>query len=248
MSAGGRFHSVADDGLLQCAASCLLVTAYRWRIFRPLVRFALSSLEGGMMRSRSLRRLYSRHEGVEIGAMSRGDGIQPGVFPRGTKVGRFSCFARGLQVLGRNHPPGRISQHPLFFNHKLGGVASDTVPHAFERPLTIGNDVWTGWNVIILPGCKNIGDGAIIGAGAVVTKDVPAFSIVGGNPARLLRERFPDSIRSAVEASRWWDRPLPYLLDHMALFAEELTEANLAQFRAAFPPWSSPVAGSDSKS
>ncbi len=78
------------------------------------------------------------------------------------------------------------------------------------KTTVIGNDVWVGSNVVILGGL-NIGDGAIIGAGAVVTKDVQPYSIVVGNPAREIKKRFSEQIISSLMAIRWWEFP-PELL------------------------------------
>jgi carbonic anhydrase/acetyltransferase-like protein (isoleucine patch superfamily) len=75
----------------------------------------------------------------------------------------------------------------------------------------IEDDVWIGHNAMILPGCRRIGRGAIIGAGAVVTRDVPRYTIVAGNPARPLRERFAPEMQDALERSRWWEMDLAEL-------------------------------------
>ncbi|WP_300286554.1 CatB-related O-acetyltransferase [uncultured Alistipes sp.] len=72
-------------------------------------------------------------------------------------------------------------------------------------PLEIGHDVWIGANAIVLPGVSRIGDGAVIGAGSVVTKDVEPYEIVVGNPARPIRKRFGDAQIAALEKSRWWE-------------------------------------------
>ena len=72
--------------------------------------------------------------------------------------------------------------------------------------IVIGNDVWIGYKAIILAGVK-IGDGAIIGTGALVTKDVPAYSIVGGVPAKIIRKRFSEDIINELEILKWWDWP-----------------------------------------
>lgn len=71
--------------------------------------------------------------------------------------------------------------------------------------LTIGNDVWIGANTIILPSCKNIGNGAVIAAGSIVTKDIPQYEIWGGDPAKFIKKRFSDDIIEKIEASRWWE-------------------------------------------
>lgn len=72
--------------------------------------------------------------------------------------------------------------------------------------IVIGNDVWIGYKAIILAGVK-IGDGAIIGTRALVTKDVPAYSIVGGVPAKIIRKRFSEDIINELEILKWWDWP-----------------------------------------
>ena len=69
----------------------------------------------------------------------------------------------------------------------------------------IGNDVWVGHNVVILPGCKKVGNGAVIGAGSIVTHDVPPYSIVAGNPAKVINMRFNDETIERLESSMWWE-------------------------------------------
>ena len=75
-------------------------------------------------------------------------------------------------------------------------------------PLEIGNDVWIGNRAIILGKVRSIGNGAVIGAGAIVTKDVPAYAVVGGNPARILKYRFDEATICKLEDLRWWELPL----------------------------------------
>jgi virginiamycin A acetyltransferase len=166
--------------------------------------------------------------------LSEGSGIRPGLFVVGTSIGNYSCFAAGLQVLPRNHPPTRVSQHPLFFNSLLGLVKQDTVPLASENPLLIGHDVWIGLNVIICPGCKSIGNGAMVGAGAIVTKDVAPYTIVAGNPARPIRSRFSPEVEAAVAASHWWELPLVQVVEHLDLFTKDLTKDDVEAFARAF--------------
>jgi tetrahydrodipicolinate N-succinyltransferase len=95
--------------------------------------------------------------------------------------------------------------HPFFYNKELGYVTEDTIP---SGTLYIGHDAWIGERAIIAPGCKRIGIGAVIGAGSVVTKDVPDFAVVAGAPARIIRFRFSPEIQDAVLKSQWWELSL----------------------------------------
>ena len=93
---------------------------------------------------------------------------------------------------------------PIFFDK--WGLNTKNIRQAWDNKgdTIIGNDVWIGYEAVILSGAR-IGDGAIIGARAVVTKDVPPYTIVGGVPARLIRRRFDDAVIKKLEALRWWD-------------------------------------------
>ena len=123
-------------------------------------------------------------------------------------IGKFSSIACGAKFLftSANHALGALSTYtfPIFFEEwdlPRGEVAS-----AWDNRggIAVGNDVWIGFEAVILSGVT-IGDGAIIGARAVVTKDVPPYTIVGGVPAKMIRRRFDDSTIAALEAIRWWD-------------------------------------------
>lgn len=82
-----------------------------------------------------------------------------------------------------------------------------------DNPLTISNDVWIGDRVTILSGCRAVGDGTVIAAGAVVTRDVAPFTIVGGAPTRPLRRRFDEALAAAVTESAWWRLPPSTLVE-----------------------------------
>lgn len=217
------------------ACDAVLIKIYRYRVFRPLVRRLLDRFDGSYMLSPVYRQIFRHYENIELGLFSRGYGLKPGTLPRGTRVGHFSCFGKGLLVLRRNHSFHRFSQHPFFFNHKFGLLLRDSIGEIADNPLQIGSDVWLGMNVTICPGCHRIGNGAIIGAGSVVTKDVPPYTIVAGNPAKLIRKRYAPEVEAVVAASAWWLRPLPELVGHLDLFTQDITETTLARFAAAFP-------------
>ena len=191
---------------------------------------AVARAEGGEVGSPTLRALLSEHSGVHVGMYSYGACMEPGTLPPGTWVGNYCSLATGLVILRRNHPFDRISQHPFFFNRTIGLVADDNIQAVTANPLRIGHDVWIGQNVIVTAGCKNIGDSSVIAAGAVVTSDVPAFGIVGGVPARLIRHRLPEELQRLIAETEWWLKPLPELEQFLPFFFKTLTAEQAKQF------------------
>jgi acetyltransferase-like isoleucine patch superfamily enzyme len=180
-----RARRKARAGRSLCAAAITITC--RIPLFRPLAIRTICRLEGGQMWSQTFRELMLTHYGVQIGLHSYGPCLRPGHLPAGTHVGNYCSLAAGIQVLRRNHPTDRMSQHPFFFNSATGLLVDDTVPAVADNPLTIGHDVWIGWGVVVAPGCKTIGHGAVVAAQAVVTADVPPLAIVGWVPAKFIR-------------------------------------------------------------
>ena len=107
-----------------------------------------------------------------------------------------------------NHPMQRASQAHFTYRASIyfPGESDETEFFAWRRsfPVSIGHDVWIGHGAIVLPGRK-IGTGAVVAAGAIVTKDVDPYTIVGGNPARLIRRRFSASVAERLQRLAWWD-------------------------------------------
>ncbi len=123
-------------------------------------------------------------------------------------IGRFCSIACGARFLftSGNHALKSLSTYtfPIFFDE--WGLDAKNIRDAWDNKgdTVIGNDVWIGYEAFIMPGVK-IGDGAIVGTRAVVTGDVPPYTIVGGVPARPIRKRFDDETIRRLEALRWWD-------------------------------------------
>jgi len=126
--------------------------------------------------------------------------------PNEIRVGRYCSIADGVKFfIGGNHRPDWASTYPFRFMLGLPQAGADGHP-ASNGPILVGNDVWIGENAVILSGVT-IGDGAVVGTQAVVTRDVRPYAIVAGNPAREVRRRFPDDQVDALLALRWWDWP-----------------------------------------
>lgn len=118
------------------------------------------------------------------------------------EIGSFCSIAIGVKImLGGGHRTDWVSSYPFPAFLAQADRSSDYAP--CKGPTKIGNDVWIGMGALILAGIT-IGDGAVIGAGSVVTRDVPPYAIVGGNPARLIRYRFDEETIVALLKMRWW--------------------------------------------
>ncbi|MCA9278747.1 MAG: CatB-related O-acetyltransferase [Phycisphaeraceae bacterium] len=175
--------------------------------------------EAGQFFSQTARQIMMQYTGVSIEAYSYGDCFVPGAFPTGSMIGRYVSIAGGVRVFSRNHPMDRLSMHPFFYNRNLGFVSQDTIQSGHVR---IDHDAWIGHNVILTPGCTRIGIGSVVGAGSVVTRDVPDFAVVAGNPAKLLRYRFDTGAQRAILRSEWWTKSIEEVASHMKWMTESL--------------------------
>lgn len=125
-------------------------------------------------------------------------------------IGKFCSIACGVKFLfnSANHKMASLSTYtfPLFFEE--WGLKKENVAQAWDQKgdIMIGNDVWIGYEAVILSGVT-IGDGAVIGCRAVVTKDIPPYTIVGGVPAKPIRKRFDEETIKELQKIKWWDWP-----------------------------------------
>lgn len=126
------------------------------------------------------------------------------------KIGKFCSIACGAKFIftSANHTMRSLSTYPfpLFFEEWNTPVAEVATAWDKKGDIEIGNDVWIGYEAVVLSGVR-IGNGAIIGTRAVVTKDVAPYTIVGGVPAKPIRKRFDEDTIERLQALRWWDLP-----------------------------------------
>ena len=170
---------------------------------------------------RKIRKIYlkDRYPGLGIGHGSYG---AVSVLKFGNdgalSIGAYCSFAEGVQILlGGEHRTDWVTTYPFSrMDHRLRGSKNDPRTKGDVR---IGNDVWVGREAMLLSGIT-IGDGAVIGARSVVSKDVPPYGVVSGNPAMLRRMRFPPEQVERLLALGWWhwpksriDAAMPFLLD-----------------------------------
>lgn len=166
---------------------------------------AVTSLEGGQLVSLTLRNILQHHYQVEVGLYSYGSLLNPGMADPFTSIGCYVSIGPNVRRIGAAHPLESLSLHPYWYNAALAMVNEGRdVPRA---ECHIGHDAWIGANVVILPGCRRIGIGAVVGAGSIVTHDVADFTIVAGNPARTIRERLSADERAKLLALEPWLQP-----------------------------------------
>ena len=132
-------------------------------------------------------------------------------------IGKFCAIARGVKFImnGANHKLSGISTYPFqIFGHGWERVMPQAGELPYKGDTVVGHDVWIGFEALIMPGVR-IGNGAIVSSRSVVVADVPAYTIVGGNPAKPIRQRFvPDEI-AALESLAWWDWPVEKITRHL---------------------------------
>ena len=150
-------------------------------------------------------------------------------------IGKFTAIAKLVRIGAPNHPMDRPSQHRFTYCPEYY-EASATRDHGFfadrrDAKVTIGNDCWIGHGAIILPGVT-VGDGAVIAAGAVVSRSVAPYTVVGGVPARVIRARFDETTAARLARIAWWDWPDEILFERLGDFQS----ASIEEFCDRYDP------------
>ena len=152
-------------------------------------------------------------------------------------IGKFTAIANSVRIGAPNHPMGRPSQHRFTYcpEYYEATATRDRDFFAERRSdrVIVGNDCWIGHAAILLPGVT-VGDGAVIAAGAVVSRSVPPYTIVGGVPARAIRKRFPDSVAESLRRIAWWDWPDEIIFERLSDFRSEAIEQFCERYDPAF--------------
>jgi acetyltransferase-like isoleucine patch superfamily enzyme len=197
------------------------MASLHWIIFKYAYVF-----DGGEMYSGLFRKIFKKYYAVDIGMYTYGGCFIPYNIDRYTTIGRYCSFARTARVWNRNHPMEFKSTSPLFYDPIFEIATFDPVQYI---PLTIGHDVWLGDSSIIMPNVTEIGTGAVVGAGAVVNKNVPPYALVVGNPARIVRYRFAKDVIDELLKSKWWEKSIEELKSHILEFQQFKRNADLLE-------------------
>jgi phosphonate metabolism protein (transferase hexapeptide repeat family) len=159
--------------------------------------------------------------------------LGPGCMVADAQIGRFCAIAAQVRIGAPNHPLDRPSQHRFTYCPEYYTATAQRDRTFFKQRrddrVVIGNDVWIGHAVIVMPGVE-VGDGAVLAAGAVVTRDVAPYTIVGGVPAKQIRERFNREIAAQLSEIAWWDWPAETIWQRLPEFQSGDVEAFCARW------------------
>ena len=145
-------------------------------------------------------------------------------------IGSYCAFGKNITIISENHDLRFLSMQGFFYkkHFDIGHPGDDVFPnpHKSKGPIEIGSDVWIGDKAIILSGVK-IGDGAIVAAGSIVTKEIPSYGIAVGSPAKVIKSRYEIEIVDFLKQLEWWKWPQDKISRNKRLFTSDLSIMNL---------------------
>jgi acetyltransferase-like isoleucine patch superfamily enzyme len=149
-----------------------------------------------------------------------------------SSVGKFTSISWNVTIGPANHDYTKLTTHDLLYNKSYGIFDEEVMPmyDRFEKKTHVGHDVWIGAGAVILNGV-HVSNGAIVGANAVVTKDVPPYAIVVGSPAKVIKYRFSDDIVKELEDIKWWDQPITTIKKLQSLISESVSMAQIDKIK-----------------
>lgn len=160
---------------------------------------------------------FARLMNCNIGKYTR---IKPGCVFKNVSIGKYCSFANDVMIGLGQHPTFLLSTNSIFYKAGISDKFSSHIEYDEEPRTYVGNDVWVGNGAVIMDGV-HIGDGAIVASRAVVTKDVPAYAVVGGVPAKVLKYRFNQDVIQELLELRWWDMDDEEILSALPIFTEK---------------------------
>ncbi|WP_275669222.1 CatB-related O-acetyltransferase [Pseudoalteromonas shioyasakiensis] len=136
-------------------------------------------------------------------------------------IGRYTSISWNVSIGGANHDYSRVTQHSFLYNStdNIRPPYEESAYNRFENSVVIGSDVWIAAGAVITRGVE-VGDGAVVGANAVVTKDVPPYAIVAGNPAKVIKYRFPKETIEILLKIKWWDWPVEKIRENYSVISQ----------------------------
>ena len=216
-------------GLIKSIVVNPLTLWMRWLVWKYVNQYRHASVKlsiGYMARFRNCHFGYCNKLYPEVSLSNVSLGDYSYVSPRSrisnAEIGKFSCIGPEVVVgLGKHPSRGFVTSHPSFYSTRGQAIESFVEESIFGEyaPITIGNDVWIGARSIVLDGVKS-GDGAIVGAGAVVTRDVEPYAVVAGSPATLVRYRFDADDIECLLQFKWWERDRDWLRENVSSFRD----------------------------
>lgn len=180
----------------------ILLSMYKIKRIRPLIFKLIASTPVKQSKSKVLRDIFKKYHNIDVGYGSYGGCFSSNNLNRNVKIGKYCSIATNIYYFNANHPLDKITTHPMVYNPVFNYVDKERIQ---RNSLTIGNDVWIGYNTIILSNCTKIGNGVVIGAGSVVTKNVPDYAIIVGSPAKVIGYRFEAREIDDLNKLEWWN-------------------------------------------